>query len=113
MRGYSPRYRGRTVWPFAAFLALFAGLLVLISNLYLIPALKAYANADARQRELLSMHALLLLCVVLILLGLFMILLFRFGRSFLRPPDRRPKPTQYVDAWTEAGKRLKTPKNDI
>ncbi len=109
----SQRHRGKSVWPFAAFMALFAGLLLLISNLYLIPALKAYSNANAKQRELLSMHAMLLLCSVLILLGLFLILLFRFGRSIYRAPEARQKPTTYVDAWTEAGKRLKTPKDDI
>jgi len=90
-------------------MALFAALLVLICDLYLFPAMAAYAHADAKQRQILSLHALLLLCATLVILGLFLVLLVRLGRSMFRPPDVRPKPTVYVDAWKEAGKRLQPP----
>ncbi len=99
----------RSVWPHFAFMGLFTILLIVVSHWYLIPALEAFSGADPKERRLLSLHALLLMSVLLILLGLFLVLIFRLGRSLLGPSGRG-KPTQYVDAWTESGKRLKTPK---
>jgi hypothetical protein len=100
----------RSVWPHVAFMGLFTILLVFVSRWYLIPALSAFADADPEQRRLLSLHALLLMSVMLFLLALFLILVFRLGRSILGSQGRA-KPTQYIDAWAEAGKRLKPPKN--
>jgi heme/copper-type cytochrome/quinol oxidase subunit 2 len=91
-------------------MGLFTILLVVVSRWYLIPALTAFSSADPQQRRLLSLHALLLMSVLLILLALFLILIYRLGRSILGPSGRG-KPTQYVDAWAESGKRLKPPKN--
>jgi ABC-type dipeptide/oligopeptide/nickel transport system permease component len=99
----------RSIWPPVAFLGLFAILLAIVSHWYLIPALSAFADANPDQRRLLSVHALLLMSVLLVLLALFLILIFRLGRSWFTSSGR-PKPTQYVDAWAEAGKRLKPPK---
>ncbi len=101
------RHRGKSVWPFVFFLGFFAVLLACVSRWYLIPALDAFNHADARQRRLLAVPALLVMFLLLIILGVMMILMFRVGRFFFPGPTRVRSTTKYVDAWAEAGKRLK------
>lgn len=93
------------------FLLLFAVVLLLVTNLYLLPALEASKGVeDPRQRRQLSAVATLVLFVVLFVLFAGLVLTFRVGRFFLpRPPTARAKPTEYVDAWAEAGRRMKAP----
>ena len=51
-----------------------------------------------------------MLIVVLFVLFAGLVLTFRLGRFlFPRQPTARAKPTEYVDAWAEAGRRMKTP----
>src|ERR1700683_794266 len=103
-----PARTGRSVWAFVAFLALFCFVLGLMTELYLLPALSAFKVADERGRKLLAVHALLLMCAVLAILGLSWIMIFRVGRYFF--PARggtREEKTNYTDAWTEAGKRMR------
>ena len=103
------RRRGRSVWAFVSFLALFYILLALVTKVYLLRALYDFKYSDERGRKLIGLHALLMMSLLLIILGLSLILIFRIGRYFF-PATRKPEPkTQYTDAWTEAGKRAKTP----
>ena len=95
------------------FLAIFATVLVVVSNNYLIPALGAYKEATPSERKHLSAYALLILAVVLFVLFAALVLVFRVGRFFIpRTPPRRGKPTVYVDAWAEAGRRMEAPSGD-
>jgi hypothetical protein len=103
------RQSGRSVGPFIAFLALFLILLLAVSHWYLLPALDASNHADARGRRLLGLHALLLMSLLLIILILFLVILFRMSRYFFPGPSRPRIKTKYVDAWTEAGKRMQPP----
>ena len=41
-----------------------------------------------------------------------LLITFRVGRFFRPRQHTRNKPTQYVDAWQEAARRLKTPDRD-
>jgi cytochrome b561 len=93
------------------YLAGFAGVLVLVCWRYLIPAVRAAASAierhDPRQKQELAATASLILVVVLFVLFAGLMLAFRMGRFFFpRPPTPRTKPTQYVDAWAESGRRV-------
>jgi hypothetical protein len=94
------------------FLGLFVILLVMVSRVYLLRALADFQGADERGRELIGLHATLLLLVVLaILLGSWM-LIFRIGRYFFPANREKRAKTTYTDAWEEAGKRLQMPKDD-
>jgi hypothetical protein len=102
---------GKSVWAFVGFLAMFCILLLLVTKVYLLPALAAFNAGDERERKLLGVHALLLMLAILVILGLSGILIFGIGRYFL-PRKRQIEPkTTYTDAWTEAGKRLRGPED--
>ena len=103
------RQAGRSVWPFIGFLALFCFLLGLLTKLYLLRALQDFNGADERGRKLIAVHALLLMCAVLAVLGLSWMLIFRVGRYFFPRNRDADGKTKYTDAWSEAGKRIKTP----
>src|SRR5215210_879514 len=108
-----PRHHrpGRILWGTLIFLLGFAALIVIISNWYLLPALDAAKNAAPGERKVLATHARLVLSVVLFILIAGILLTFRFGRFFL-PRQREPrKPTQYVNAWEESGRRMQTPQS--
>src|SRR4051812_35895106 len=96
------------------FLIVFAVVLLLAVQLYLLPAMQAAKGVDdVRQREELSAIATLILCVVLFVLFAGLLLTFRIGRFFFpRPPTKRNKPTEYVDAWAEAGRRATMPEEE-
>jgi hypothetical protein len=95
------------------FLAIFALVLVVVTNLYLIPAYAAYKEATPEERTHLTAYARLILAVVLFVLFAALVLVFRVGRFFIpRTPPARGKPTEYVDAWAEAGRRMQAPAED-
>lgn len=94
------------------YLAGFVAVLLIVSHFYLLPAIEATRGADPKQRELLAWHARLVLIVVLFVLLGGLMLTFRISRFFRPRPGPRPKPTQYVDAWEESGRRMKTPPVD-
>jgi hypothetical protein len=99
----------RSVWAFVGFLGLFYILLAMVTKFYLLGALADFHGADERGRKLIAAHALLMLSVVLVILGLSWLLIFRIGRYFFpRGGPREPK-TKYTDAWSEAGKRMRPP----
>jgi membrane protein implicated in regulation of membrane protease activity len=115
-RSIPPR-AGRTIWAALGFLLLFAGLLILVSHLYLLPALAAFADPhlSAASKRKLSADALLLLVLLLVILLCGLLLTFRIGRFFF-PRSTGPRTrTKYVDAWAEAGRRaeLEERPNDL
>lgn len=99
----------RSVWAFIGFLALFLFLLELLTKVYLLRAAEAFKAADEPGRKLIAVHALLLMCAVLAVLGLSWMLIFRVGRYFFPRNRDADGKTKYTDAWSEAGKRIKTP----
>jgi hypothetical protein len=100
---------GRVLWATLAFLLGFTVLIVFISNWYLIPALKAAQVATGPEKRALVAHSRLLLAIVLFMLVAGIILTFRFGRYFTPRVGEKPKPTEYPDAWAEAGRRVSVP----
>ena len=105
-------HAGRSVVPVLTFLILFVVLLLFVSRYYLFPALEAARGASEPQKRVLSASASLILALVLFVLLAMLLLIFRIGR-FFRPADRTPvKPTRYVDAWEESGRRMKTPEKE-
>jgi hypothetical protein len=108
------RRRGQSVWAFIAFLALFVVLLLIVCHWYLLPALGVFYDKgiDKAGKQLLSAQAMLLMTLLLLIFGAMMLLLFRLGRIFFPRPWKKRTQTKYVDAWAEAGKRFKEPKDN-
>lgn len=94
------------------FLAGFAVLLAALSRYFLIPALLASHEATESEKKLLSGSATLLLAVVLFILLMGIMLVLRLRRFFLPQSPAKPVRTQYVDAWSESARRMKTPESD-
>jgi hypothetical protein len=107
-----PRRAGRSTWAVLAFLLLFAILIVGVSEFYLLPALAAVKDANPVEKARLSAYSRLLLAVVLFVLFVGLVLTFRIGRFFFPRADAPKTPTKYVDAWTEAGRRIKPDRKD-
>jgi Na+/H+-dicarboxylate symporter len=103
------RHSGRSVWAFVGFLGLFCILLVLVTKLYLLRALADFNGADERGRKIIGLHALLVMSLLLVILGLSLVLIFRVGRYFFPERYVKREKTNYTDAWAEAGKRMKPP----
>jgi hypothetical protein len=105
-----PSFR-RSLVAMLLYLIGFVAVLVVVCWRYLIPAVSAAASAierhDPRQKKELAATASLILVVVLFVLFAGLLLAFRMGRFFFpRPRPPRPKPTEYVDAWEESGRRM-------
>lgn len=90
------------------FLAAFAVFLGLLSAYYLIPAFEAARTAVPVERKELAAYSALLLVVVLVVLLLGLMLTFRVRRFFGADSTGRGERTGYVDAWKEAGKRMRS-----
>jgi formate hydrogenlyase subunit 3/multisubunit Na+/H+ antiporter MnhD subunit len=100
------RRHGQSILGVVAYLVGLVILLVIVSKIYLIPALRAVPTADPGGRRELGAVAWLMLSLVLLYMILGMMLTVRFGRLFF-PRNREPRvKTQYVDAWAESAKRL-------
>jgi hypothetical protein len=97
--------RRRIYWPTVAFMVGFGVLIVFISHSYLLPAMEAASKANPAEKKHLAAHARLLLVIVLVILVAGILLTFRFGRFFVPRQSEPAKPTRYVDAWEEAGRR--------
>src|SRR5439155_5236349 len=103
------RHAGRSHWAVLVFLVGFALLLSIVCSYYLLPAADAARNADAAGKHQIAAYSRLLLTIVLFILFVGLTFTFRIGRFFFpRASDKRTT-TQYVDAWSESGKRLKSP----
>jgi len=108
-----PRFRpARTIIAVVVYLVSFGLLLLLVSKAYLIPALVAKQGATAEHKKVLQAYSLLVMAVLLFVLLMGLLITFRIGRFFF-PRRRDPmKPTQYVDAWKEAGRRMQVPEEN-
>ena len=103
---------GRSPLAVLAYLLGFTAVLLIVSHFYLLPALAAAAHADPARRKLLAAHAMLILALVLFILLVGLLMTFRIGRFFRPRTHTREKPTTYIDAWKESGRRMKTPDRD-
>jgi hypothetical protein len=107
--GQARRHEGRSVWAFVGFLGLFCALLVLVTKVYLLRTLTDFNGADEKGKRIIALHAMLLMSLLLVILGLSLVLIFRIGRYFFPARYKKPEKTEYTDAWAEAGKRMKPP----
>ena len=108
LSGTMRRCGGRTVWPFVGFGVLFVLLMVMVTHWFLLPALEAYnGTKDPKDHKILGAHALALMAILLVFLGLFLVLMFRVSRFFFAEEKRTETKTKYVDAWAESAKRMK------
>ncbi len=103
------RPRGRAIWSLIAFLTVFLFIIALLVWQFLLPALHALSTASEQERRQIGAYSALLLMVVLFVLFVLLIAAFRVRRYFVPRRIDRPTKTQYVDAWEEAGKRMKAP----
>jgi hypothetical protein len=111
--GFRPRGRsGRTMIAVLCFLLLFAILIVLVSQWYLLPTLNAFKTAGKAEKNEIAIYARLLLAVLLVILLIGLMLTFRIGRFFFPRKSEPPVRTKYVDAWAEAGKRASEDGNE-
>ena len=109
----------RTPGEFAMFALAFIGfmlaawiILFLVTDLFLIPALRAANSADSFARRQLAAISALVLAIILTCLLAILMLILRPGRFFL-PKKSEPKVrTKYVDAWAESAKRVHVPPQD-
>ena len=90
----------------------FAALLMIAGRFYLLPAAAAASHADPARRKVLAAQAMLVLAVVLVILLVSLLLTFRVSRFFRPRPPTTIKPTKYVDAWAESGRRMKVPEKE-
>lgn len=95
----------RSIWAMVVFLLGFALLIWIVSNQFLFPALAAANSATLPQKQQLVAYSRLILAIVLLILCVGILILFRVRRFFFPSPTQPRQKTQYVDAWTEAGKR--------
>ena len=100
---------GRTYVAVVAYLLCFTVLLIVVSKIYLLPAMEASRDASPQEKKQLAAFARLMLAVVLFVLFAGLLIAFRIGRFFIPRPLAGRKKTEYVDAWAEYGKRMATP----
>lgn len=101
-------HRGRVLIGAIFYILGFSLLILAVWHIYLVPAMDAARHADASGKRDLQAVAWLMMTLVLVYMLAGLILAFRPGRFFFPPPDRKgkPKQTEYIDAWKEAGKRM-------
>ena len=99
----------RTYVAVVVYLLCFTVLLIVISKIYLLPAMEASRNASPQEKRQLAAYARLMLTVVLFVLFGGLLIAFRIGRFFVPRPLPGRKKTEYVDAWAESAKRMQTP----
>jgi hypothetical protein len=97
---------GRIPWAVLIFLTGFSALLLLVCWYYLLPAADAFRSADKSGQHKLAATSSLVLAIILFVLIVGMMMTFRVRRFFFPKPTPKPTKTEYVDAWTESGKRL-------
>jgi hypothetical protein len=90
------------------FLTGFSILVWYVSDRFLIPGMVAAHDATPGQKRQLQAFSRLLLAIVLVILSVSILLIFRVRRFFFPRKTNPGLPkTEYVDAWTEAGKRAR------
>ncbi|HZK81474.1 MAG TPA: hypothetical protein VFC46_10415 [Humisphaera sp.] len=111
-RSHRKERPARSITAVLIYLIGFVILLLVVSHYYLFPAIEATRGASHIQRQALSAYATLVLAIVLFILLVGLLLTFKIGRFFRPRQVPRAKPTKYVDAWEESGRRLKLPEKD-
>jgi len=101
---------GRSYVPLVFFFAAFVVLISYVVSEYLVPAMSSASTATPGEKAGLAAYSRLLLAVVLVLLISGLLLTYGIGRRWRRPPEITK--TEYIDAWAEAGKRMKDPPNE-
>jgi len=102
----------RPFFPLIGFMLAAWIILFLVTDLFLIPALRVANGADSLARKQLAAISALVLAIILTCLLAVLMLILRPGRFFL---PRKPEPkvrTKYVDAWAEAGQRMEVPSEE-
>src|SRR4051794_8134846 len=103
------RRPGRTLAAVVVYLVLFGLVVAAVSWFYLLPTLNKAHLASPQEKKRLAGQALLVMIVVLFVLLAGLVLTFRVGRFFFPRPVAPRRKTEYVDAWAESAKRMKTP----
>ena len=102
----------RPFFPLIGFMIAAWIVLFMVTDLFLIPALRVAQGADSIARKQLAAISALVLAIILTSLLAILMLFLRPGRFFL-PRKAEPKVrTRYVDAWAEAGQRMELPKEE-
>jgi len=94
------------IWTTLVFALTAIAVVLLVCLEFLRPAVDAWNHADTHGRKMLAAVAMLLAGVLLFFLLVMSWLAIRFARP--RKPAGKTV-TKYIDAWTESGKRMKTP----
>ena len=103
---------GRAFWGAIVFLAVFFVLLLIVSNRFLLPALRIAQGVDTPGRRQLAAISSLVLTIVLLCLLVLLFTAFRPSRLFFpRKTEPRTK-TDYIDAWQESADRMPMPDDD-
>jgi drug/metabolite transporter (DMT)-like permease len=89
-------------------LALLAGILAALVWVMV----RAYAQADEQTRELLRGLTWTAAATLSLTLLALMWVMLRWARMKIKGPPKLP-PTPYVDAWSEAGKRIHLDEDDL
>jgi hypothetical protein len=102
----------RPFFPLIGFMLAAWVILFMVTDMYLIPALRVAQGADSIAKKQLAAISALVLAIILTSLLAILMLVLRPGRFFL-PRKVEPKVrTKYVDAWAEAGQRMEVPKEE-
>jgi len=105
--GYDMIRGGRTILATVLFFVGFAILLMFVSHWFLLPAMDVARQASRAEKQRLVAYASLLLAILLLVLFIGVLMVSRVRRFFEpRTPVPRQK-TEYIDAWAEAGKRIR------
>jgi hypothetical protein len=103
----NPPRPNRTYAGVVGFLVGFTVLLLVVCHYYLLPAIDAAKSATQPAQKYLAADAALLLAILLVILVSGLILTFRIGWFFFPRKSGPRTKTRYVDAWAEAGKRVR------
>jgi heme/copper-type cytochrome/quinol oxidase subunit 2 len=74
--------------------------------------MNAARAATPEEKKVLVVHSRLLLAVVLVVLLVMLMMTFRISRFFAARGRSQRNSTQYIDAWSESGRRLRVPPQD-
>src|ERR1051325_3763334 len=102
----------RPFFPLIGFMLAAWVILFLVTDIFLIPALRVANGADAIAKKQLAAISALVLAIILTCLLAILMLVLRPGRFFLPRKSEPRGRTRYVDAWAEAGQRMDVPEEE-
>jgi hypothetical protein len=94
-------------WSPVLFLLAFLAVLGVIAYFLLEPMLQMAGQGTPDERRKLAAYAALFVCILLLVLLVGLVISVRMGRALQPENDSPSKPTEYPDAWEEAGRRAK------